>query len=298
MTKQTDEPELINQLTTTLDQSANNDNENSQQNQDIATSPAESQDIAIDNLDSNCSQPVDHISDNDDKAQDNEQKRSKKAVAIEYTKRILFLFVGLVIMAFGVAFSVNASLGTSPVSSIPYVTSLTSGLSLGTTTIIVNTLIVLMQIPILRKKFKLVRLLQIPVCTIFGLLIDLASLCIADIMPSNYILKWLLCIVGIVLVAIGVSFEVTANVITLAGEGLVQSVCMVSKIKFGNMKVIVDVSMVVIAVAISFIFLHTLQGVREGTVAAAIFVGLLSKQFNKIIMPLGNKIFSAKETKK
>ena len=88
-------------------------------------------------------------------------------------------------MAFSVAFSINAQLGTSPVSSIPYVTSITSGLSVGATTIIVNTIIVLLQIPIMRKKFKLIRILQIPVCTVFGLMIDLASLCIADIMPNN-----------------------------------------------------------------------------------------------------------------
>lgn len=219
----------------------------------------------------------------------------KRQKAIEYTKRVVFLLVGLIIMAFGVAFSINAQLDTSPVSSIPYVTSITSGLSVGATTIIVNTIIVLLQIPIMRKKFKLIRLLQIPVCTVFGLMIDLASLCIADIMPQQYYAKWILCIVGIVLVAVGVSFEMTANVITLAGEGLVQAVCSVCPIKFGYMKVICDVSFVVIAVAISFIFLHNLQGVREGTLAAAIFVGLLAKQLNKIIQPLGNKFFNVKK---
>lgn len=224
--------------------------------------------------------------------------RDKRQKAVEYTKRVVFLLVGLIIMAFGVAFSINAQLGTSPVSSIPYVTSITSGLSVGVTTIIVNTIIVLLQIPIMRKKFKLRRLLQIPVCTVFGLMIDLASLCIADILPQHYYAKWILCIVGIVLVAVGVSFEMTANVITLAGEGLVQAVCSVCPIKFGYMKVICDVSFVVIAVAISFIFLHNLQGVREGTLAAAIFVGLLAKQLNKIIQPLGNKFFNVKKAEK
>lgn len=224
--------------------------------------------------------------------------RDKRQKAVEYTKRVVFLLVGLIIMAFGVAFSINAQLGTSPVSSIPYVTSITSGLSVGATTIIVNTIIVLLQIPIMRKKFKLIRLLQIPVCTVFGLMIDLASLCIADILPQQYYAKWILCIVGIVLVAVGVSFEMTANVITLAGEGLVQAVCSVCPIKFGYMKVICDVSFVVIAVAISFIFLNNLQGVREGTLAAAIFVGLLAKQLNKIIQPLGNKFFNVKNAEK
>ena len=39
-------------------------------------------------------------------------------------RRWALLVVGLVIMAFGVAFSIKAGLGTSPISSLPYVLSL------------------------------------------------------------------------------------------------------------------------------------------------------------------------------
>lgn len=196
-------------------------------------------------------------------------------------------------MSFGVAFSINAELGTSPVSSIPYVTSEISGLSVGTTTIIVNTIIVLLQIVVLRRRFKLIRLLQIPVCVVFGLLIDVAGLCIEAFVPDNYFMQWLLCVCGIVLVAVGVAFEMSAGVLTLAGEGLVQALCTVlPKVKFGYMKVMVDVSFVVIAVVLSFIFLHELQGVREGTVAAAIFVGLIAKFLNRFISPVANKLFA------
>lgn len=221
-----------------------------------------------------------------------EETAHKRSVA-EYIKRYIFLVVGLAIMSFGVAFSINAELGTSPVSSIPYVTSEISGLSVGTTTIIVNTIIVLLQIVVLRRQFKLIRLLQIPVCIVFGLLIDVAGLCIEAVVPANYLMQWLLCVCGIVLVAVGVAFEMSAGVLTLAGEGLVQALCTVlPKVKFGYMKVMVDVSFVVIAVALSFIFLHELQGVREGTVAAAIFVGLIAKFLNRFISPVANKLFA------
>ena len=66
--------------------------------------------------------------------------------------RFIFLCLGLSIMAFGVAFSIKANLGISPISTVPYVTSLICGLSVGTTTIIMNFLFVVMQIVILRKK--------------------------------------------------------------------------------------------------------------------------------------------------
>lgn len=98
-----------------------------------------------------------------------------------------------------------------------------------------------------------------------------------------------LCLAGIVLVALGVSFEVAAQAVTLPGEGLALALCRVIRLKFGYMKVIVDVSLVIIAVALSFGFLHGLQGVREGTLAAAIFVGLLAKQINRLSVPLADK---------
>ena len=72
---------------------------------------------------------------------------------------------------------------------------------------------------------------------------------------------------------------------------------MQTKIKFRFVKVIVDVSLVLIAVALSFIFLHELytDSVYFGTAAAAICVGLIAGQFNKFMKPLGEKIFATKK---
>lgn len=198
-------------------------------------------------------------------------------------KRIIFLCLGLTIMAFGVAFSIKAALGTSPISSVPYVTSAISGLTVGTTTIIMNFIFVLIQIAILRKKYDWFQLLQFPAAIIFGTMIDVAEKVIKGISFLNYFEQWLLCAVGIFLVALGVSVEVMANLVTTAGEGIVLAVCKVAPIKFSNMKVIFDVTLVCISVALSFIFLKHLDGVREGTVAAAVFVGLITKQTNKLM---------------
>ena len=91
-------------------------------------------------------------------------------------------------------------------------------------------------------------------------------------------------IIGILLVAVGVSFEVKAGVVVLAGEGVVLAVCKVlPKIKFGYMKVGFDVTLVVIACILSIVFTGRLQGVREGTVAAALLVGLIAKQLGKLL---------------
>ena len=191
--------------------------------------------------------------------------------------------LGLTIMAFGVAFSIKAALGTSPISSVPYVTSTISGLSVGTTTIIMNFMFVLIQIAILRKKYDWFQLLQFPAAIVFGTMIDVAEYLLKPVEFSNYLEQWLLCVVGVFLVALGVSVEVMANLVTTAGEGIVLAICQVAPVKFSNMKVAFDVTLVCISIALSFIFLGHLDGVREGTIAAAVFVGLITKQTNKLM---------------
>ena len=199
-------------------------------------------------------------------------------------KRYLLLLAGLSIMAFGVAFSIKASLGTSPISSVPFVVSLFTPLTVGTATITMHCVFILMQILILRKDYHLIQLMQLPVAFFFGYLTDFGVWAVQGISCNTYWQQWIVCLIGILLVAVGVSFEVKAGVVVLAGEGVVLAVCKVlPKIKFGYMKVGFDVTLVVIACILSFVFTGYLQGVREGTVAAALLVGLIAKQLGKLL---------------
>lgn len=199
-------------------------------------------------------------------------------------KRYLLLLAGLSIMAFGVAFSIKASLGTSPISSVPFVVSLFTPLTVGTATITMHCVFILMQILILRKDYHLIQLMQLPVAFFFGYLTDFGVWAVQGISCNTYWQQWIVCLIGILLVAVGVSFEVKAGVVVLAGEGVVLAVCKVlPKIKFGYMKVGFDVMLVVIACILSFVFTGHLQGVREGTVAAALLVGLIAKQLGKLL---------------
>ncbi len=199
-------------------------------------------------------------------------------------KRYLLLLVGLSIMAFGVAFSIKASLGTSPISSVPYVVSLFTPLTVGTATITMHCVFILLQILILRKNYHPIQLMQLPVAFFFGYLTDFGVWAVQGITCNTYWQQWIVCLIGILLVAVGVSFEVKAGVVVLAGEGVVLAICKVlPKVKFGYMKVGFDVTLVVIACVLSTVFTGCLQGVREGTVAAALLVGLIAKQLGKLL---------------
>lgn len=205
-------------------------------------------------------------------------------------RRVVLLALGLTVMAFGVALSIDAALGTSPISTVPYVTAAISGLTVGQTTIVMNAGFVLIQILILRRRYEWFQILQFPAAVLFGSMIDVAESVMEDVVPTNYVEQWVLCLIGILLIAFGISMEVTARLVTTAGEGVVLAVCQVSSVKFSNMKVAFDVTLVCIAVVLSLVFLGRLDGVREGTVAAAILVGMTTKKTNRIMDRVGERI--------
>lgn len=88
--------------------------------------------------------------------------RTLNRISVYILKRYLLLFLGLSIMAFGVAFSIKAELGTSPISSVPYVVSLFAPLTVGTATILMHCVFILLQILILRRQYHPIQLMQLP----------------------------------------------------------------------------------------------------------------------------------------
>ena len=147
------------------------------------------------------------------------------------------------------------------------------------TTIVMNTLFIILQIIILRKDFRLFLLLQFPATIVFGTMIDVFSAALASVSYSGYLSQCLLCLAGIIFVAAGVSLEVAAGLVTVPGEGIVLTLSRTLKIGFGNMKTIFDVTPVAISIILSF--LSGLEGIREGTLAAALLVGQFVRIFRK-----------------
>jgi len=197
--------------------------------------------------------------------------------------RVSIFIFGLFVMAFGVALSVTADLGVSPISCIPYVYSLKLPLTLGELTIVFNIVLIILQMILLRRNYRLIQLVQIPVVFIFGFFIDFTLTLVSGLSVSNYVLQMFCCLLSCVMVAFGVFMEVKAHITYLPGEGLAMAIADTFKKEFGKAKIGVDSSMVIIGIASSFIFLHQLQGIREGTIVAAILVGFIAKFFSQKI---------------
>ena len=191
----------------------------------------------------------------------------------------------------GVSLITKANLGTSPISSIPYVLSLNFPFTLGNFTIFFSIFLIVLQLIILRKNFKLEHILQIPVSIIFGYFIDLTMILFSWVNPEAYIMKIVYLLIGCLILGVGVYMEVLADVVMLPGESFVRAIVLTWKTNFGTTKICFDVSMSVIAAVLSFVFAGRLAGVREGTVIAALLVGFIARLIGKKLVFLKDMIF-------
>ena len=155
-------------------------------------------------------------------------------------------------------------------------------------------LLIVIQLIILRRNFKAEHLLQIPISILFGYFIDLTMVMLFFVNPGNYISSLAYLLAGCVILGFGVYTEVLANVAMLPGESFVRAVSSTWKTEFGSTKVAFDVSLTVIAGVLSFLFAHRLDGVREGTIIAALLVGFIARLFGRASLSgRGYRVISA-----
>ena len=201
----------------------------------------------------------------------------------ELIKRYIFLLAGLFVNGLGVSFITKAGLGTSPITSIPYTLSLGYTPTVGMITLVLNIFLVILQVILLRRNFQLQSLLQLPIIALFSFFIDLTMSLLGFMQPETYAMKVVSLIVGCLILGFGVFMEMVANVAMLPGEATVRAVSDVFSTDFGKTKIAFDSSMTVIAAILSFIMFKHLDGVREGTIVAAILVGFIARLFKKYI---------------
>lgn len=181
----------------------------------------------------------------------------------------------------GASLSIKANLGTSPLICIPYVSSLITNLSVGTTSFIFNLLLIAIQAILLKKDFKKRQYLQIITGLIFSVFVDFTLILINFINPTVYLSQIIVLLISCVVMAFGVLLEIKTEVVYLSGDGFIVAIAKVLKKEFGKVKPYCDVSFVLIAAALSVVFLGYLAGVREGTVISAIIIGPIVRIFKK-----------------
>ncbi|MBP3796106.1 MAG: hypothetical protein ILA23_08750 [Bacteroidales bacterium] len=202
--------------------------------------------------------------------------------------------LGLIFVAVGVALSLKSNLGTAPISCPPAVMNLQwSFLSVGTLTWMMHIVLILIQAAILRRRFKVSYLMQIPAAFVFGYLCDAAIWAFDWLQVDSYETQMFLCILTILVTAIGVRLEVIGNAWMLAGEMTTVVLSDVTQTRFSTVKVLFDIFCVILSAAFAWFAFGYLTGngnsvvIREGTLILAICTGLCMK----LTDPVVDKVF-------
>lgn len=187
--------------------------------------------------------------------------------------RYIWFTIGVIINSFGVALITKAALGTSPISSVPYVLSLRFPWSLGQFTFVFNLLFIAAQVVLRGRNFPPIQFLQIVVNLVFSAFIDVGMKLLWWFEPDFLPVKLVALVLGCAVLGCGISIEVAPDALLVPGEGVVGAITDRLHKRFGSVKVVFDVTLVAIALGLSFWFFHGINGLGLGTVVSALIVG-------------------------
>jgi len=189
-------------------------------------------------------------------------------------KRLTLYIGGLFFLTLGVSLSIQAGLGVSPVSSLAYALVLTSGLSIGITTVLANILFILVQI-ILSKRMDIKDLmLQLIISVVFGFFMD-ATLFLVQLLPTpeSIVLRCVYLIISLFVVSAGLIGYFTAKLPLMPYDALTYVISEQFKIKFSKAKITGDLINVFVAAIMGLVFIQSFGAIGIGTIVAAYFIG-------------------------
>lgn len=128
---------------------------------------------------------------------------------------------------------------------------------------------------------KMELLMQFPVAFVLSFFTDLTMWATASYNPDAYYVKIISLVIGCLILALGICLEVIANVTMISAEYTIQFATLRLKKDFGTIKICFDVTLVCVALLCSWSLSGRIEGVREGTIIAALITG----PFVRLIMP-------------
>ncbi len=203
----------------------------------------------------------------------------------DITKRYILFLIGLFIASMGVAFSTKAGLGTSPVASVPYSVSLVSSIfSFGGWLNLLSVIQIVIQIMVLKGKCNYVEIfIQTVLAFIYGYLTNFSCYLIRNLSADTYIIQFVYMLAGCFMLAFGIWIQLKGNVAMLPGEAMNRAISKVSGRRYENIKIFFDVLYIALSAVICLVFIGKLEGVREGSIIAAILVGNIIKLYEMIL---------------
>ncbi len=197
----------------------------------------------------------------------------------------ILLLSSMFFMTLGVALCVRSNLGSGVISSIPMAFTLAGeaglapGLTIGGYTNIMNVILVTAQILVLRKQFEKVQLFQLIIGFVFGAFLDL-NMALTSYFSYEEIWQQIMAqFAGATILGAAVAAEIRCGSVTMPGEGIQIAISRVTGASFPKVKIAVDTTLVVLAVACGYLFFGAWPWtvVGMGTLFSMFYVGYVVK---------------------
>ena len=202
-----------------------------------------------------------------------------KPTAADFVEMTLAVFI----MALGVIITVRSLQGVSPVSSLIYVLSEASGLTLGTMTFIVYFVFVFIQCAIYRDRGMTVRVFsQLPYTILYSVCMDVLDYLLAPLGAETLAGQWVLVLTGCMLTSLAIAMEADANVSMLPDDGLMLVVHRATRIPLGRSIIVINIVSVALAFALSLGMLGGFYGVGLGTIFMMVAQGYVVKALTPV----------------
>lgn len=197
--------------------------------------------------------------------------------------------MGIIILAFGTAFTEHADFGLSMIVAPAYllhlkVSQIIPFFSFGMAEYTVQALLIVILSLILHK-FKKSYLFSFVTAVIYGSTLDVA-LSIVGLLPTELMwLNVLYFIVGTLLCTLGIAFFFHTYISPEAYELFVKEISVKINMDTSKFKIIYDYSSCVIAIILSFVFFGfgQFEGIKLGSIISTLINGWLIGMFSKIL---------------
>lgn len=210
--------------------------------------------------------------------------------------RYLIFISGLFFMGMGISLTAKSNIGTTPIFSVPFLVSMITPISIGTLIFLITLSFILLEFILLKGKFKKEQYLQLPLAPLFGVFIDTGMYVFRYVNPDDYISKVIVLIIACFLLAFGIYVQIVADVVVNPSEGIVKVIAERTGMKFGNVKILFDSTLLLIAVIISLSAFGKIISVREGTFIVAFATGSIVKLYMYMFNKMGvERLYEIKE---
>lgn len=192
-------------------------------------------------------------------------------------KRLCLYIFGLFFLSLGVSFSIQANLGVSPVSSLAYAFTLSTGISIGIMTVAANVLFIIIQI-ILSKKLNVREAsVQLLIAFLFGFMMDI-TLALLQVFPApeTWVMRGVFLVTSLFVVSLGLLGYFSAKFPLMPYDELTHVISEKFNMQFSKAKITSDLLNVLAAGLICIVFIQSLGSIGVGTLIAAYFIGKIT----------------------